>query len=232
MRILITGSRKGIGRYLAEKFLERGHVVFGCSRSECGLTHDLYHHSECDVSDERAVIKLVRTIGKSHGGIDVLINNAGVASMNHILSTPGSTARRLMETNFIGTTLFCREVAKLMVRKKIRGKMINFSTVASALSLEGEATYAASKAAVQKFSQVAAKEFAPLGITVNCIGPTPVETDLIKAVPKNKIDLLIDSQAIKRLGTKQDILNVVDFFMAESSEFITAQTIYLGGVFD
>ena len=120
MRILITGSRKGIGRYLAEKFLERGHVVFGCSRSECDLTHDLYHHAECDVSDERAVIKLVRTIGKSHGGIEVLINNAGVASMNHILSTPGSTARRLMETNFIGTTLFCREVAKLMVRKKIR----------------------------------------------------------------------------------------------------------------
>ena len=232
MRILITGSRKGIGRYLAEKFLERGHVVFGCSRSECDLTHDLYHHSECDVSDERAVIKLVRAISKSHSGIDVLINNAGAASMNHILSTPGSTARRLMETNFIGTMLFCREVAKLMVRKKIRGKMINFSTVASALSLEGEATYAASKAAVQKFSQVAAKEFAPFGITVNCIGPTPVETDLIKAVPKNKIDLLMDSQAIKRLGTKQDILNVVDFFMAESSEFITAQTIYLGGVFD
>jgi len=232
MRILITGSRKGIGRYLAEKFLERGHVVFGCSRSECDLTHDLYHHSECDVSNERTVITLVRTIGKSHGGIDVLINNAGVASMNHILSTPGSTARRLMETNFIGTTLFCREVAKLMVRKKIRGKMINFSTVASALSLEGEATYAASKAAVQKFSQVAAKEFAPFGITVNCIGPTPIETDLIKAVPKNKIDLLMDSQAIKRLGTKQDILNVVDFFMAESSDFITAQTIYLGGVVD
>ena len=173
-----------------------------------------------------------KKVGKSHGGIDVLINNAGVASMNHILSAPGSTARRLMETNFIGTTLFCREVAKLMVRKKIRGKMINFSTVASALSLEGEAAYAASKAAVQKFSQVAAKEFAPFGITVNCIGPTPVETDLIKAIPKNKIDLLMESQAIKRLGTKQDILNVVDFFMAESSEFITAQTIYLGGVFD
>jgi 3-oxoacyl-[acyl-carrier protein] reductase len=232
MRILITGSRKGIGRYLAEKFLERGHVVFGCSRGECDLQHDLYHHSECDVSDERAVIKLVRAISKSHDGIDVLINNAGIASMNHILSTPGSTARCLMDTNFIGSTLFCREVAKLMVRKKIRGKMINFSTVASALSLEGEAIYAASKAAVQKFSQVAAKEFAPFGITVNCIGPTPVDTDLIKAVPKNKIDLLMDSQAIKRLGTKEDVLNVVDFFMAESSEFITAQTIYLGGVHD
>lgn len=232
MRILITGSRKGIGRYLAEKFLERGHTVFGCSRGECNLEHHLYNHFECDVSNERAVIKLVRTISKSHGGIDVLINNAGVSSMNHILSTPGITARNLMDTNFIGTTLFCREVAKLMVRKKIRGKIINFSTVASALSLEGEAAYAASKAAVQKFSQVAAKEFAPFGITVNCIGPTPVETDLIKAIPKNKIDLLIASQAIKRLGTKQDILNVVDFFMAESSDFITAQTIYLGGVFD
>jgi 3-oxoacyl-[acyl-carrier protein] reductase len=67
---------------------------------------------------------------------------------------------------------------------------------------------------------------------VNCIGPTPVETDLIKAVPKNKIDLLLGSQAIKRLGTKIDVLNVIDFFISEKSDFITGQTVYLGGVHD
>lgn len=232
MRILITGSRKGIGRYLAEEFLARGHYVFGCSRSDSDLCHDNYQHFLCEVSDELSVIKLVRRIGKIEGGIDVLINNAGVASMNHILSTPASTARRLMDTNFIGTTLFCREVAKLMMRKKIHGRMVNFSTVASPLNLEGEAIYASSKAAVQKYSQIAAREFAPFGITVNCIGPTPVETDLIKAVPKNKIDLLLGSQAIKRLGTKIDVLNVIDFFISKKSDFITGQTVYLGGVHD
>ena len=232
MRVLITGSRKGIGRFLAETFLQRGYVVFGCSRGESDLEHEFYHHYQCDVADETSVIKLIRSVGKSHGGIDALINNAGIASMNHILSTPASTAKKLMDTNFIGTVLCCREVAKLMMRKKNNGKMINFSTVASPLNLEGEAIYASSKAAVQKFSQVAAKEFAPFGITVNCIGPTPIETDLIKAVPKNKIDLLLNSQAIKRLGTKDDVLNVIDFFLSDKSDFITGQTVYLGGVHD
>jgi len=139
---------------------------------------------------------------------------------------------KIFETNFLGTLLFCREVAKSMLRRKIRGRMVNFSTVATPISLEGEAVYAASKASVQKFTQIAAKEFAPLGITVNCIGPTPVDTDLISAVPKNKTDLLLATQAIKRLGTKDDILNVIDFFIAKESGFITAQTIYLGGVHD
>ena len=119
-----------------------------------------------------------------------------------------------------------------MMRKKTNGKIVNFSTVASPLNLEGEAIYASSKAAVQKFSQVAAKEFAPFGITVNCIGPTPIKTDLIKAVPKDKIDILLNSQAIKRLGLKEDVLNVIDFFLSDKSDFITGQTIYLGGIHD
>lgn len=232
MRILITGSRKGIGRYLSEKLLERGHTVIGCSRGESDLAHELYDHFSCDVSDESSVVKMVREAGKRHGGIDVLINNAGIASMNHILSTPISSVRMLFETNIIGTTIFSREVAKLMMRRKIHGKIINFTTVASALSLEGEAIYASSKAAIQKFTQIAAKEFAPFGITVNCIGPNPIETDLIKAVPSDKINKLLESQAIKRLGKSEDVLNVIDFYIADSSNFITGQTIYLGGVHD
>ena len=232
MRILITGSRKGIGRFLTESFLSRGHTVIGCSRDKSDLSHDLYDHFICDVSDESSVIKMVRATGKKYGGVDILINNAGVASMNHILSTPISSIRKLFDTNMIGTAIFSREVAKLMMRRKIKGKIINFTTVASALSLEGEAAYASSKAAVQKFTQIAAKEFASFGITVNCIGPNPIATDLIKSVPKNKIDQLIESQAIKRLGSNEDVLNVIDFFIADSSSFITAQTIYLGGVHD
>lgn len=232
MRILITGSRKGIGRFLAETFLARGYQVFGCSRGDSDLDHEFYQHYKCDVANEASVIKLIRSIGKSHGGIDMLINNAGIASMNHILSTPGTTITKLMDTNFRGTVLFCREVAKLMMRKKTNGKIINFSTVASPLNLEGEAIYASSKAAVQKFTQIAAKEFAPFGITVNCVGPTPIKTDLIKAVPKDKIDLLLNSQSIKRLGIKEDVLNVIDFFLSDKSDFITGQTIYLGGVHD
>ena len=117
MRVLITGSRKGIGRFLAENYLARGYTVIGCSRGETDLHHEQYFHYKCDVAAERDVTKLIRKIRKEHGGVDVLVNNAGVASMNHILSTPNSTARRLMETNFVGMTQLCSDVAKLMIQK-------------------------------------------------------------------------------------------------------------------
>lgn len=232
MRILITGSRKGIGRFLTEKYIDRGFTVIGCSRGDTDYKHDRYTHYSCDVSDESAVIRMVRSAGKKHGGIDVLINNAGIASMNHILSTPIETIKKLFDTNMVGTALLSRETVKLMMRKKIKGRIINFTTVASPLSLEGEAAYASSKAAIQKFTQISAKEFSRFDITVNCIGPNPIETDLIKTVPKDKIQELVNSQIIKRLGANEDILNCVDFFIDKSSSFITAQTIYLGGLHD
>ena len=102
--------------------------------------------------------------------------------------------------------------------------------MASALRLEGEAIYAASKAAIENFTQTISKEVAPYNITVNAIGPTPVETDLIRTVPKDKIKSLLDKQAINRFGTFEDIKNVIDFFIDEKSDFITGQIIYLGGV--
>lgn len=227
--VLITGSRKGIGRYLSEHFLNLGDRVIGCSRSNTDLKHDNYTHFCLDVSDENEVKKMVSFIRKSFGHIDVLINNAGVASMNHYLLTPKSTVEKLFNTNVVGTFLFSRELAKLMSKNK-EGRIINFSTVAVPLNLEGEAVYAASKSAVVSLTKILAKEVGSLGITVNAVGPTPVLTDLIKAVPKNKIQELLDQQAIGRLGTFEDVLNVIEFFIKPESSFVTGQVVYLGGV--
>jgi 3-oxoacyl-[acyl-carrier protein] reductase len=116
-----------------------------------------------------------------------------------------------------------------MVRQG-RGRIVNFATVATPLRLEGESLYAASKAAVESFTQVLARELGPAGVTVNAVGPTPVQTDLIKNVPKAKMDALLARQAIRRFGEVGDIINVVDFFLRPESGFITGQVIYLGGV--
>ncbi len=227
--MLITGTRKGIGRYLVDYYLAAGYRVVGCSRSEFGESLEGYTHYCLDVADERAVVKMVQDVHKNCGSISVLINNAGIASMNHVLLTPLKTVEQIFATNVFGSFLFARECSKVMMRQKF-GRIVNFTTVATALKLEGEAAYAASKAAIKTYTEVLAKELAEFYITVNAVGPTPVDTDLIRGVPKKKMDALIGTQAIKRLGVYADVSNVIDFFIDERSDFVTGQNIYLGGV--
>lgn len=293
--ILITGTRKGIGRDLSEYYLSKGDIVCGCSRSQSNLEHKNYRHFTLDVCDENAVVNMVRAVKKEFGTIDVLLNNAGIASMNHILTTPLKTMQNIFNTNVFGSFLFLREVSKVMVqnyKKRVKDleskgldsknnaknaiaeavcddfvgcqaqnkgvtlrvmtaglcedsrkstqnatqttqmpyRIVNFATVATPLRLEGEAAYAASKAALVNLTQVCAKELSEFGITINAVGPTPVPTDLIKNVPKAKMDALLNQQAIKRFGEFRDVLNAIEFFLDEKSDFITAQVIYLGGV--
>jgi len=227
--ILITGTRKGLGYDLAKYFLDNGHTVCGCSRGLSTIEHPNYKHFELDVTDENAVVKMVRSVKREFKRIDILLNNAGIASMNHILTTPYETAKKVMGTNFLGSFLFMREVSKQMMKQK-HGRIVNYSTVAVAFNLEGEAIYASSKAAVETLTKTVSNELASLGITVNAVAPTPVETDLIKAVPKDKIQELLNRQAIPRFGTFEDVKNVINFFIDDKSDFITGQVIYLGGV--
>ena len=227
--MLITGTRKGIGKYLSEYYIDKGFLVVGCSRHESELEHENYRHYCLDVADEKKVKSMFTDIHKEYCRLDVLVNNAGIASMNHILLTPLNTLQNIYNTNVIGTFLFCRESAKIMKKNKF-GRIINFATVATPLKLEGEAAYASSKAAVENLTQVLAREFAEFGITVNAVGPTPIETDLIRSVPKEKMDALIERQTIKRYGELKDVANVIDFFINPGSDFITGQIIYLGGV--
>jgi len=227
--ILITGTRKGIGFHLAEYYLSKNYNVIGCSRGEGSITHPNYIHILCDVSNEKQVRKVVSQGKRKFGKIDILINNAGIASLNHSILTPGSTVDKVFKTNFAGSFFFSRECAKHMMKAK-KGRIVNFTTIAVPLNLEGEMVYASSKAAVEKMTKIMARELAPYNITVNALGPSPVYTDLIKVIPKDKLNELIEQQPIKRLGEKADIENVMDFFIDDKSDFITGQIIYLGGL--
>ena len=103
--VLVTGSRKGIGRYLAEHYIAKGYLVEGCSRGESDLTDASYTHHSVDVSQELATRKMIADISRRHGRIDVVINNAAIASMNHVLLTPAASANRMFEVNVTGSPI-------------------------------------------------------------------------------------------------------------------------------
>jgi 3-oxoacyl-[acyl-carrier protein] reductase len=225
---LITGARKGIGRFLVDHYIGLGHVVVGCSRGEFGDSPPGYEHFRVDVADEAAVKLMMSAVARKYGRLDHLINNAGIASTSHFLLIPTETVRRIYETNVLGGILMSREAAKLMKKRQF-GRIVNFSTVARPLKLAGEAVYASSKAAVESLTAILAHELGVFGITVNTVGPTPVPTDLIDAMPQEKVQGIIGRQAIRRPGTCADIANVIDFFLRPESSFVTGQIIYLGG---
>lgn len=227
--MMITGTRKGIGRFLAEYYAEKGYQVVGCSRGPSELELPNYLHYEADVSDEDVITRMFADIRRRFGGLDILINNAGIASMNHFVLTPTSTVREIMDTNVVGTFTCCREAVKLMMRRG-SGRIVNMATVATPLDLEGEAVYAASKAAVVSLTRILAREVASMNITVNAVGPTPIKTDLIRSVPEEKMNALLERHPLRRYGSFEDVANVIDFFIKPESAYVTSQVIYLGGI--
>jgi 3-oxoacyl-[acyl-carrier protein] reductase len=182
-----------------------------------------------DVSSATQVTEFFFTLRKNIKHLDAVINNAGIASMNAFALTPPETFQKIFSINVQGTFLFCQKALGLLKRAK-NPRIINTTTVAVPLQLEGESVYAASKSAVETLTQVIAKEYGVFGITCNAIGPSPIATNLIKGVPKDKIAKLIQQQSIKKMATPDDVINLVDFFLRPESGMISGQIIYLGGI--
>lgn len=224
----MTGARKGIGRAVAEHLLGGGYRVVGCGRRAVDWSADGFTYVVADVTVEADVKRLVRAATEV-GRLYATVNNAATARMNHALLTPGASLDDMLATNVRGTFLVSRESAKAM-RKAGGGRIVNLSSVAVPLRLEGQSAYVASKAAVERLTQVMAREFAEYGITVNVIGATPIDTDLTRGVRADIMERLVQSFPVKRLGTFDDVTNVLDFFLNPASDAITGQVIYLGGV--
>ena len=223
--VVVTGASRGLGHFCADRLHESGYRVIGLGRQ--AVTDRPYEMRQADVSDPDSVADAMRDIRRDPSAF-ALINAAGIASMNLVITTPPESVKRIVETNLLGTIYCCQQIAPALIRRG-EGRIINFSTLGVPLAIKGEAIYIASKAGVEGFTRVFARELSPHGITVNAIAPGPIDTALIAKVPKDRVDAVVNQQIIQRQGTPSDVWKVVSMLLSDESAMVSGQTMYIGG---
>lgn len=227
--VVVTGASRGLGRLMTDHFLGHDARVIGVSRGGTDLIHPGYEHHIADIADDTAVRALFTAVARSYGRLDIVVNNAAVLTSIHAMLMPATRAEEMVRTNFLGGLYVAREAAKVM-RKRSFGRIIGIGSMASTLEPIGDSVYAATKAAWMTLTGVLAKEFAGYGITVNTLAISAFETDMYRQLPPEKISAVVAGLPLPRLATADDIFNVIDFFASERSSYVTAQTVFLGGV--
>lgn len=224
--IVITGASRGLGRAICDRLLSNGEDVLGLSRSVNNIP---FNSQICDVSDYQSVKLAAKEIRKLQKPVKAVINAAGIASMNMAITTDAETVQKIIQTNLVGTISCCQLFAPLMIRKKA-GCFINFSTIAVPLALKGESVYAASKAGVETFSRSFAREMADFNISVNCIAPGPIKTDLLRGITDKQIEKITDQQIISKQFNKEDVCDLVELLLDKKSASLSGQVFSVGGV--
>ena len=148
--------------------------------------------------------------------------------MNLLVTTPEETISNIISTNLTGTIYCTKEMIPYFVKSKT-GRIINFSSFAVKIGLQGESVYVASKAGVEGFTRSIARELAPFNVTVNCISPGPIKTKLTNKVPSSYIDKVIQQQIINKQSTKEDIFKSVKLILNPESDKITGENFVIGG---
>lgn len=223
---IVTGAAKGIGKSIAERLVNDGFFIIAVDVDEENgkkLATQNIQFIKADISDEQEVISLFSKIKK----IDVLVNNAGIIRDNLIWNMPAADFDLVLNVNLKGVWLMCREAAKIFKEQK-SGRIVNIASRAW-LGNRGQSNYSASKAGVVALTRVLALELGKYNVLVNAIAPGLIDTPLTQKLEKDILQKLIEAQPTKTMGTPEDVANVVSFLVAEKTNFITGQTIYVDG---
>jgi 3-oxoacyl-[acyl-carrier protein] reductase len=209
--------------------IENGAIVIGFSRGQSAFDRKNYHHFSVDIGSPKSVQEGFAGVKKLTPTLDILINNAGVATSQYAMIMSPESAQEMLTVNIFGAFLISKEASKLMRKNKF-GRIINIGSIMSSLEPVGGSIYAATKAALISMSNVLAKELSPLNITSNTLALSGYPTDMMYALAPDVLNKIVDGLIIPRLTKEDDIFNVIDFLASERSSYITAQTIYLGGI--
>ena len=234
---IVTGSSRGIGAAIAERLAHDGFAVVVNYSGNAAPAHALVDKItqqggsalavQADVSDSAAVRQLFKTTLDTFGGVDVLVNNAGIMALAPLGDTDDATFDRLLAINVKGTFNTLREATRHL---RDGGRIINFSSSVTALLQPTYSIYAATKAAVEAMTSVLAKELRGRTITINAVAPGPTATDLfLNGKPQEVIDRLAKLAPLERLGEPEDIAAVVSFLSGPDGAWINGQTLRANG---
>ncbi|MEG0693059.1 MAG: 3-oxoacyl-ACP reductase FabG [Oscillospiraceae bacterium] len=231
---LITGASRGIGKAIAIKLSQEGYNViinYNNSKDEAiTLSNSLQNAIaiKADISKSDEVIAMVCAAKKQFGGIDILINNAGIAEQKLFFDITESDFDRMYEINLKGMFHTCKAILPQMVQNRY-GKIINISSIWGICGASCEVHYSTMKAGIIGFTKALAKEVGPSKVTVNCVAPGVIMTDMNQALSEQTLQELKEETPLMELGTPQDIANVVCFLASDDANFITGQVISPNG---
>ena len=232
---LVTGATRGIGKAIAQELARAGHTVIGTATSDAGAETITSHLSEwggvgkrLDVSDSEAVKAAIGEITEEHGATTILVNNAGITRDNLMMRMKDEEWADVIGTNL--NPLFTVSKACLRGMTKARwGRIINISSVVGQMGNAGQANYAASKAGAEGMSRAMAKELGSRAVTVNCVAPGFIDTDMTKVLTDDQKSLMLGQIPLGRLGEPEEIAKVVAFLASDSGAYITGETIHVNG---
>ncbi len=232
---LVTGATRGIGKAIAQELAMAGHVVIGTATSDAGADTISSYLGEwggmglrLDVSDSEAVKVAVTTVTDQYGAPTILVNNAGITRDNLMMRMKDDEWADVIGTNL--NALFTVSKACLRGMTKARwGRIINISSVVGQMGNAGQVNYAASKAGAEGMSRAMAKELGSRAVTVNCVAPGFIDTDMTKVLTDDQKSLMLGQIPLGRLGEPEEIARVVAFLASESGAYITGETIHVNG---
>jgi 3-oxoacyl-[acyl-carrier protein] reductase len=234
---LVTGASRGIGRAIAMSLAADGYTVVGTATSDGGAdTISSYLAKEklpgsgmkLDVGDQNSVTAVLKVINERFGSPLVLVNNAGITRDNILMRMKDDEWQDVLDTNL--SALY--RVSKACVRGMTKarwGRIVNITSVVGSMGNIGQSNYAASKAGAEGFSRALARELGSRCVTVNCVAPGFIDTDMTRELPGDQRDLLLKQIPLGRLGTPADIAALVSFLCSDMAGYITGETLHING---
>ena len=234
---LVTGASRGIGRAIAEMLAANGATVVGTATSESGAEAISAWLSESgnagfgatlDIGSPESVAQLHAAVTERAGPVSILVNNAGITRDNLLVRMKDDEWEQAIQTNLGGLYRMCRAFLKPMMKAR-KGRIINIGSVVGLMGNAGQTNYSAAKAGMLGFTRSLAREVASRGITVNCIAPGFIETDMTRAMNESQQEALRTQIPVNRLGSAADIAAAVTFLASEDAAFITGTAMNVDG---